>query len=137
MTKRASKRATREAANGRARRQRDIAFAHRARNDPCGQCGQGGLVFLALAGPAVRRLGDSAPKSPAGSPAQWQRPRVWICVGSRDPATNPSRVWLRVAVRKPRLLLAGAEPTANKVTTKTRAYCGDIRDLIKVMLDCA
>ena len=85
----------REEAKGRARRHRDIAFAHRARNDPCDQCGQGGLVFLALAGPAVRQLGDSAPRWPAGSPAQWQRPRtwprMWICVGPRDPATKPSR----------------------------------------------
>ena len=31
----------------------------------------GELVFL-----AVRRLGDSAPRWPAGSPAQWQRPRM-------------------------------------------------------------
>ena len=53
----------REEAKGRARRHGDIAFAHRARNDPCDQCGQGGLVFLALAGPAVRWLGDSAPRS--------------------------------------------------------------------------
>ena len=34
-----------------------------------------GLVFLALAGPAVRRLGDSAPRWPAVSPAQWQYPK--------------------------------------------------------------
>ena len=28
----------------------------------------------------------------AGSPAQWQRPRMWICVGPRDPSTTkPSR----------------------------------------------
>ena len=47
--------------------------------------------FLVLAGPAVRRLGDSAPRWPAGSPAQWRRPRMWICVGPRDPATKPRR----------------------------------------------
>ena len=35
-------------------------------------------------------------------PAQWQRPRMWICVGPRDPLTKPSRGWLRVVVRKPR-----------------------------------
>ena len=68
-----------------ARRHQEIAFAHRARNDPCDQFGQGGLVFLALVGPAVRLLGDLAPRWPAGSPAQWQRPRMWICVGPRDP----------------------------------------------------
>ena len=56
-------------------------------NGVCDQCGQGGLVFLALVGPAVHLLGDSAPRWPAGSPAQWQRPRMWICVGPRDPAT--------------------------------------------------
>ena len=55
----------REEAKGRARRHRDIAFAHRARNDPCDQCGQGRLVLLALVGPAVRLLGDSAPRWPA------------------------------------------------------------------------
>ena len=82
----------REGAKGRARRHQDIAFAHRARNDPCDQCVQGRLVFLALAGPAVRLLGDSAPRSPrwpAGSPAQWQRPRMWICVEPRDPPPPP------------------------------------------------
>ena len=81
----------RKEAKGRARRHRDIAFAHRARNDPCDQCEQGGLIFLALVGPAVRLLGDSAPRWPAGSPAHWQRPRMWICVGPRDPAIKPSR----------------------------------------------
>ena len=49
-----------------------------------------------LAGPADRRLGDSAPRWRAGSPAQWRRPRIWICVGPRDPATKPSRGCLRV-----------------------------------------
>ena len=48
---------------------------------------------------------------------------MWICVGPRDPSTKPSRGWLRVGVSKPQLILAGAETTANKVTTKTRAYC--------------
>ena len=28
---------------------------------------------------------------------------MWICVGPRDPSTKPSRDWLRVVVRKPRL----------------------------------
>ena len=56
-----------------------IAFALRVRNDPRDQCGPGGLIFLALVGPAVRLLGDSAPRWPVGSPAQWQRPRMWIC----------------------------------------------------------
>ena len=60
----------REEEKGRARGYRGITFAHRARNDLCDQCGQGGLVFLALVGPAVRLLGDLAPRWPAGSPAQ-------------------------------------------------------------------
>ena len=56
-------------------------------------------------GRAVRRLGDSsAPRWPAGSPAQWQRPRMWICAGPRDPDTKPSRGRLWVGVRKPRLV---------------------------------
>ena len=119
----------REEAKGRARRHGDIAFAHRARNDPCDQCGQAGLVFLALAGPAVRRLGDSAPRrwpagSPAMSPAQWQRPRMWICVGPRDPATKPSRGWLWVVVRNPRLILVEIASARNNVTAKARAFLG-------------
>ena len=102
MAKRASQRATRGGERQRARRHGVIAFAHRTRNGPCDQCGQGGLVFLALAGPAVLRFGDSAPRWPAGSLAQWwQRPRMWICVGPRDPAIKPSRGWLWVMVRKP------------------------------------
>ena len=74
----------------------DTAFTWFVWESPRRQCGQGELVFLALVGPAVRRLGDSAPRWPAGSPAQWRRPRIWICVGPRDPATKPSRGCLRV-----------------------------------------
>ena len=66
MAKRVS-RERREEAKGTARRHRDIAFAHHARNDPCDEHVQDGLVFLALAGPAVCRLGDSAPRWPADS----------------------------------------------------------------------
>ena len=77
MTKRVSERATRGG-----ERQSTEAPGHRIRgprpDSPCTRCGQGGLGFLALAGRAVRRLGDSAPRWPAGSPAQWQRPRMWI-----------------------------------------------------------
>ena len=74
-------------------------------SEPVRQCGQGGFLLLALACSAARRLGESAPRWPAGSLAQWQRPRMWICVGPRDPSTKPSRGWLRVVVRKPRLVL--------------------------------
>ena len=123
MAKRVSERATRGG-----KRQSTEAPGHRIRaprpwNSPFNRCEQGGLGFLALAGPEVRRLGDSAPRWPAGSPAQWQRPRMWICVGTRDPSTKPSRGWLRVGVSKPQLILVGAETTANKVTAKTGAYC--------------
>ena len=86
----------REEAKCRARRHRDIAFAHRAWNSPCNRCEQDGLGFLALAGPEVRRLGDSAPRWPAGLPAQWQRPRMRGCVMWRDQTTEPSRGRLRV-----------------------------------------
>ena len=86
----------REEAKGGTRRCRDTAFTWCVWKSPRSQCGQGELVFLALAGRAVRRLGDSAPRWPAGSPAQWQRPRMWICVGPRDPDTKPSRGCLRV-----------------------------------------
>ena len=53
MGKRLSKRATR-GGERQSTGHRDIAFAHRARNDPCDRYGQGGLVFLAFVGPAVR-----------------------------------------------------------------------------------
>ena len=78
---------------------------------------------LRVAGRAVRRLGDSAPRWPAGSPAQWQRPRMKICVGPRDPDTKPSWGRLCVVVRKPRLVSAEIRVTwNNKVTAKARAY---------------
>ena len=86
----------REEAKGGTQRCRDTAFTWCVWKSPRSQCGQGELVFLALAGRAVRRLGESAPRWPAGSPAQWQRPRMWICVGPRDPDTKPSRGCLRV-----------------------------------------
>ena len=47
---------------------------------------------------------------------------MWICVGPRDPATKPSRGWLWVVVRKPRLVLVEIVATRNKVTAKARAY---------------
>ena len=112
-----------EEAKGGARRWcRDTAFTWCAWESPRSQCGQGELVFLALAGRAVRRLGDSAPRWPAGSPAQWQRPRMWICVGPRDPDTKPSRGRLWVGVRKPRLVLSEYRATRNKVTATPRSY---------------
>ena len=80
-----------------------------------------------LVGLVSRRRGG--PRWPAGSPpAQWQRPRMWICVvhcaGPRYPSTKPSRGWLRVVVRKPRVVLFEYRATRNKVTAKpTRSYC--------------
>ena len=117
----------REEAKGRARRHRDIAFADRARNSPCNRRGQGGLGFLALAGRAVRRLGDSAPRWPAGSPAQWQRlaeaPDVDLHRTARSLHQAKGRGWLRVGVSKPKFIFLAATVAArNKVTTKTRAY---------------
>ena len=41
----------------------------------------------------------------------------------RDPPTKPSRGWLRVVVRKPRLVLFEYRATRNKVTAKPRSYC--------------
>ena len=96
MAKRSSKRATR----GGERKSTEVP-GHRIRAPRPGRSvrpvwTRRACSFLALAGPAVRRLGDSAPRWPAGSPAQWQRPRMWICVGPRDPTTKPSRGCLRV-----------------------------------------
>ena len=45
---------------------------------------------------------------------------MWICVGPRDPSTKPSRGWLRVVVRKPRLGLSEYRATRNKVTATPR-----------------
>ena len=72
---------------------------------------------LRLVGSVIRRLG--APSAPA----QWQTPGKWGCVGTRYRTTKPSRGWLWVVVRKPRLILAVTLATANKVTTKPRSYC--------------
>ena len=107
---------------GRARWHQDIAFAHRARNDPCDRCGQCGLAFLALAGPAVRRLGDSAPRWPAGSPAQWQRPQI-----------HPRRrCGFSVITFVPRYLHGGNGVVTFRPTTRSRprlglvVRCGDL-----------
>ena len=39
-----------------------------------------------------------------------------------NPTAKPSWGWLRVGVRKPRLVLAGTNAARNEVTTKARAY---------------
>ena len=79
----------REEAKDGTRRCRDTAFTRCVWESPRSQCGQGGFVLLALVGPAVHLLGDSAPRWPAGSPAQWQRPRMWICAPGGDRAILP------------------------------------------------
>ena len=56
-----------------------------------------------------------------GEPGKWDV--KWGCVGTRDRTTKPSRGWLWVVVRKPRLILAATVATANKVTTKPRSCC--------------
>ena len=117
----------REEAEGGTRPCRDTAFTWCVWESPWSQCGQDGFVLLALACSAARRLGESAPRWPAGSPAQWHRPQIWICAGPRDPPTKPSRGWLWVVVRKPRLGFAEIRATWNKVTAKARTYwrgCG-------------
>ena len=48
-----------------------------------------GLVFLALARSAARRLGDSAAWRLVGSPAQWERPRNQSHVAARDRTIKP------------------------------------------------
>ena len=64
-----SGRATRQEAKGGTRRRRDTAFARCVWNGHWVRCGRGGLVFLALARSAARRLGDSAAWRLVGSPA--------------------------------------------------------------------
>ena len=54
------------------------------------RCGRGGLVFLALARSAARRLGDPAARRLVGSPAQWWRPRDRSHVAACDRTTKPS-----------------------------------------------
>ena len=44
--------------------------------------------------------GDSAPWRPAGSPAQWQRPRMRGCVRTRDRITKPRWWWVRIGHAK-------------------------------------
>ena len=122
MGKRVSERATR-GGEGQNTAVSGTAFTWCAWESPRSQCGQGGFVLLALACSAARRLGESAPRWPAGPPAQWQRPRMWICVRPRDPSTKPSRGWLRVVVKKPRLVLAEFSETRNKVTATPRSCC--------------
>ena len=86
----------REEAKGGTRRCRDTAFTWCVWENARSQCEQGGLVFLALARSAARRLVGSVTRRLAGSPAQWQTPRIWICAGPRDRPTKPSRGCLRV-----------------------------------------
>ena len=58
--------------------------------NPWGRCGRGGLDFLALVHSAARQLGGSAACRAVSSPAQWQRPRKWICARAPHRATKPS-----------------------------------------------
>ena len=54
---------------------------------------------------------------------------MWICAGPRDPPTKPSRGWVRVVVRKPRLVLAASMARANSAIFKVRdfaCFCGII-----------
>ena len=109
-------------------RHRDIAFAHRTRNDPCDRCGQSGLAFLVpeLAGPSVRRLGYSAPRWPAGSPAQWQRPqergRGWVYQVASEARSNALSVrkFLSVCTKRtpdgPNRAAQGGESTSDLAT---------------------
>ena len=80
----------REEAKGGTRRRRDTAFARCVWNGHWVRCGRGGLVFLALARSAARRLGDSAARRLVGSQAQWERPRNRSHVAARDRTTKPS-----------------------------------------------
>ena len=56
---------------------------------------------------------------------------MWVCVGprdhARDPPTKPSRGWVRVAVRKLRLVLAESRATRRTVTAKPRPYCRGVQ----------
>ena len=65
-------------------------FAGCVSNCPWGRCGRGGLDFLALVHSAARQLGGSAACRAVSSPAQWQRPRKWICARAPHRATKPS-----------------------------------------------
>ena len=54
------------------------------------RCGRGGLVLLALARSAARRLGDSAAWRLVGSPIQWEKPRNRSHAAACDRTTKPS-----------------------------------------------
>ena len=94
----------REKAKGRVRRRRGIEIAGASGTATGVEAVEAGLLVWLLrarwrVGSATRRLVRLF-----GSPAQWQTPRMWICVGTRDRATEPSRGWLRVGGSKLPLL---------------------------------
>ena len=85
----------------RSRRCRNTACAGCVWDSTWGRCRRGELDFLSLACSAARRLGDSAPCRPAGSPAQWQkRPRMRGCVKTRDRTAKPRWRWVRIGHAK-------------------------------------
>ena len=90
----------REEAKSGTRRCRDTAFTWCVWESPRSQCGQGGFVLLALACSVARRFGESAPRWPAGSPPQWQRPRMRGCVRTRDRIAKPRWRWVRIGHAK-------------------------------------
>ena len=76
----------------------------------------------------ARRLVGLVSQRRGGPPAHRPSGRGPGCGFASDrttppPTTKPSRGWLRVVVRKPRLVLAEIRATWNKVTAKARAYC--------------
>ena len=105
---------------GGTRRCRDTAFTWCVWESPRSQCGQGGSVLLALACSAARRLGESAPRWPAGSPAQWQRPQMRGrgCVRTRGRIAKPRWRWVRIGHAKRTSELATWEMRLKKVIQK-------------------
>ena len=108
----------REKAKGRVRRRRGIEIAGASGTATGVEAAEAGLLVWLLrarwrVGSATRRLVWLF-----GSPAQWQTPRMWICVGTRDRATEPSRGWLRVGGSKPPL------KTPELVTSRKKAIPG-------------
>ena len=104
----------------RTRRCRDTACAGCVWGSPWGRFRRGELDFLLLACSVARQLADSALWRPAGSPAQWQRPRPRIrgcvrCVRTRDRTAKPRWRWVHVGHAKRTPEFATWEMRRNKV----------------------
>ena len=115
-----------EEAKGGARKHRGIALAHRAQNSPCDRRERGGLVFLALAaGSVARRLGDSAPGRPPGSPESVaEAPDAGVRLTARsDHQTQPGAPSPGIAKGKGKGAPGGDPPSSAIIAARYLRIC--------------